>query len=65
MRVDGAASKLTCDDLTFDGVYNDPAQATDGKLTFSADSDDYLNAVFDRGEYIVTITGTAEGANPV
>ena len=48
---------VNCDDLTFDGVFN--GDATDGQLTFSADSTDYENGVVTPGDYVVTITGTA------
>ena len=56
-RADNAASAVNCDDLTFDGVFN--GDATDGQLTFSADSNAYENGVVTPGDYVVTITGTA------
>ena len=56
-RVDGDPSSITCDDFSFDGIYD--GQKSDGKLTFRATTEDYLGGVFDRGQYTVTITGTA------
>ena len=62
-RLDQAASSLSCSDLTFDGVFD--GQDTDGTLTFSADSQDYINDTFTPGVYTVTITGTAVGSSPL
>ena len=56
-------SSITCSDLTFDGVFD--GQATDGKLTFSADSQDYIDETYVPGVYEVTITGTAVGSSPL
>ena len=58
VRVDEADSKISCSNFVFDGTYDN--QATDGKLTFSADQDDYLTKKYPPGEYTVTITGTAD-----
>ena len=59
----GDDSTISCSDLTFDGVFDD--QATDGKLTFSADSQDYIDETYKPGVYEVTITGTAVGSSPL
>ena len=56
-------SSITCSDLTFDSVFD--GQATDGKLTFSADSQDYIDETYVPGVYEVTITGTAVGSSPL
>ena len=40
-RTDGADSMISCADFAFDGLYD--GQATDGQLTFEADSNDYLS----------------------
>jgi hypothetical protein len=61
-RVDVESSTIACSDLTFDGVIN--GDVSDGKLTFSADSDDYVNETFTPGDYTVTITGTAVDSSP-
>ena len=58
VRVDGTPSEIGCANFVFDGTYDN--QATDGKLTFSADQDDYLTQKYPPGEYTVTITGTVD-----
>ena len=47
VRVDGADSMIECTDFVFDGIYD--GQSTDGKLTFSADSNDYLSGTYPPG----------------
>ena len=53
---------IECTDLEFDGVIDD--ESSDGKLTFSADSEDYKAGRVTPGVYIVTITGTAVESSP-
>ena len=62
LQGDGASS-ISCSDLTFDGIFD--GQETDGKLTFSADSQDYIDNIYLPGVYEVTITGTAVGSDPL
>ena len=56
-RVDGEISNIQCNDLDFDGVFD--GDILDGRLTFTARIQDYLNDVYPPGQYEVTITGFA------
>jgi len=62
-KQDNGSEYITCADVTFDGTYDSSTDGnsvvTDGKLTFTATSDDYTNDVRPPGTYTVTILGTA------
>ena len=62
-REDTTPSSISCSNLVFDGVFDN--QSSDGILTFTASSDDYINDIYTPGVYIVTITGTAVGSQPL
>ena len=59
----GTISSVECDDFSFDGVFD--GDATDGVLTFTASENDYITGNYRPGIYEVTITGTADGSNPL
>ena len=59
----GATQPVRCSDFDFDGIMN--GDATDGKMTFSATADDYIDNVLEPGQYLVWIKGTAVGSDPV
>ena len=62
-REDTDPSSISCSNLVFDGVFDN--QPSDGILTFTASSDDYINNIYTPGVYIVTITGIADGSQPL
>lgn len=50
VREDGEASNVSCSDITL---------TADGKVTYSFDSNDYINNNIKPGVYIIQIKGTA------
>ena len=58
MRVGGADSDISCDDLQETGLF-ETEQATTGTLALTATLDNYTDMDYAPGTYTVTIIGTA------
>jgi len=54
---------MQCSDITIDGDFD--GGSTDGQFSLTVNSDAYENVVHPPGQYMIAITGTAVGSNPL